>query len=82
MLTRTGDRGTHTIHSGLYRVTVRRLFDYRLHTGMFNYATNLSATLEVQQLGVAGSERYAVQRLLQVGRLSLRRYRCGAAAVG
>jgi hypothetical protein len=47
-------------------VTVRRLFDYRLHTGVFNYATNISANLEVQQLGVAGSERYAVQRLLQV----------------
>jgi hypothetical protein len=49
---------------------------------VFNYATNLSATLAVQQLGVAGSERYAVQKLLQVSRLSLRRYRCGAAAVG
>ena len=40
----------------------------RLHTGVFNYATNISANLEVQQLGVAGSERYAVQRLLQVSR--------------
>jgi hypothetical protein len=33
---------------------------------VFNYATNISATLAVQQLGVAGSERYAVQKLLQV----------------
>ena len=41
---------------------------------MFNYATNISANVEVQQLGVAGSERYAVQKLLQVSVANLRRY--------